>query len=200
MPKNQLPNPRHSIRLPGYDYSQPGAYFVTLVTHHRECSLGEISAWKMRLSLAGAAAAAILQVLPAHFMVELDAWVVMPNHLHAILVLLNPEGEASRQGWGHQQNLNDWDALHLCTQVSPLPPRGTIRGSLGAIVQNYKSIAARRINAARGSPGSVVWQRNYYEHIIRSKVDYEHIWEYIQNNPRCWAEDTLRPGGPAGED
>jgi REP element-mobilizing transposase RayT len=180
------PHRRHSIRLPGYDYSQSGAYFVTLVTHRRECILGKITGEKMQLSLAGEAVAAILQRLSKFFKVELKAWVIMPNHVHAILVVPNPEGEASQVELANKQQRFDRDA-------SPLPPRGTTNGTLAAMVQNYKSVTARRINSARGTPGSAVWQRNYYEHIIRNTEDYERIWEYIADNPRSWAEDSLSP-------
>jgi putative transposase len=77
--------------------------------------------------------------------------------------------------------------------ASPLRPTGTRPGSLGAIVQNFKSTTTRRINALRGTPGGACWQRDYYEHVIRDEAELARVREYVQSNPAQWALDPLRP-------
>ena len=172
---------RRSVRLRGYDYTRTGAYFVTICAHGRECLFGEMRANVMHLGPLGEIATAAWQDIPRHFpAVEIDAMVVMPNHLHGIIMLA-------------ETNLG---AKHFPLEnASPLQqtgnPRGTHPGSLAAIIQNYKSIAARKINAVRGAPGARVWQRNYYEHIVRDEADLRRIREYVEHNPATWAKDPL---------
>jgi hypothetical protein len=81
----------------------------------------------------------------------------------------------------------------LTADASPQPPNGTDSGSIGAMVQNFKSVASRKINKQRGTPGTQVWQRNYWEHIIRDEQAYQRIVHYIANNPAQWDADSLRP-------
>ncbi len=172
---------RRSIRLKGYDYSQPGAYFVTLVAKNRVYLFGEIEHGQMRLNDIGRCAADTLTSLQRHFSMRLDAWVIMPNHMHCILAI-HCTGEASDESRIIAIRPKLMDA-------SPQRPIGTNSGSLGAIIQNYKSISTRRINTLRRTPGVQVWQRNYYEHIIRDEADWQKIADYIENNPSKWAED-----------
>jgi len=166
---------RRSIRLPEYDYTQPGAYFVTICTHQRECLFGEVMEGEMRLSVWGEVAEQCWRDIPAHFPhVELDAWVVVPNHIHGIITITDVVG-----------------AQH----AAPLqPPRINVRpGSLGAIVRSYKSAVTKRINELRGTPGAAVWQRNYWEHIIRTERALEAIRRYIAENPLRWELDRYNP-------
>jgi REP element-mobilizing transposase RayT len=120
-----------------------------------------------------------------------DEWVIMPNHLHAIIWIQDSStGEASTA-----RNLGfSWpslaDASPQCQAI------GTRSGSLGAIIQNFKSISSRKINQDQhspGSPGAPTWQRNYYEHITRNQAELERIRQYIADNPRHWAEDQENP-------
>jgi putative transposase len=151
---------RRSVRLKGHDYAEPGAYFVTVCTRHRACLLGHVMNGEMHLNEAGQIAQRCWEEIPHHFpLVELDAFVVMPNHAHGMIVI---------QGRGEASNV----PLHVpkttwTSDASPLRqcPNGTQSGSLSAIVQNLKSVSTRRMNAARGTPGTPVWQRNYYEHV-----------------------------------
>ena len=120
--------------------------------------------------------------IPVHVPdVELDAFIVMPNHMHGIIVIQQP---------------SDVGAQH----AAPLPqeddnsPRVVRPRSLSAIVRSFKSAASREINALRGTPAAPVWQRNYYEHIITTDREYESIAEYIDANPRNWLTDTENPG------
>ena len=162
---------RRSIRLRGYDYAQPGAYFVTTSTQHRECVLGEIAQGAMKLNAAGAVVQDCWDDLPRHFPhVELDAFVVMPNHVHGIIVLTSV-------GAGFK-------------------PAPTKRHPLPQIVRAFKTFAARRINEHRGTPGVPVWQRNYYEHVVRNDDELNRIRQYILDNPMHWALDRENPRFP----
>jgi REP element-mobilizing transposase RayT len=185
---------RRSIRLPGYDYRSAGAYFVTICTHQRELLFEDPVLRRV--------AEALWLRIPRHFPhVQLDAWVVMPNHVHGILVITGDtcRGEASPEtlsptnpmvsgGTGSAEQAVAEDA-------SPLPQRraGLAPGSLGAIVGNFKSVTARRINRLRGTPGAPVWQRNYYEHVVRDERALNAIRQYIADNPARWAWDTYNP-------
>ena len=147
---------RRSIRLPGYGYSQPGAYFITICTHAGECLLGEVIGDAVAFSIYGKIAEAVWQALPRHFAgIEIDALVVMPNHIHVVVSIF--ERVSGGTPAGHQASVS---IIH-----------GTDPGSLGAIVQNFKSVTARRINQVRHTPGAPVWQRNYYEHVIRTSAE-----------------------------
>ena len=183
---------RRSIRLPGHDYASPGAYFATLCVQGGECLLGEVVDGEMRLSEWGQIASDYWLRIPQHFdHVKLDGWVVMPNHLHGIIVIVSG-GEASPRRSFSTDDLTSVGAepqdKDIAGDASPLPS-----GSLGAIVGNYKSVSTRRINRLRGTPGLRFWQRNYWEHVIRDEQSLNRIREYIQNNPARWAEDQLHP-------
>jgi putative transposase len=167
---------RRSIRLKEYDYSQTGAYFVTLVTVDRACLFGEVEAGVMRLNPFGSIVENEWRRLGERFeRINLDEWVVMPNHLHGILLIV--EEDVNRAGTGEMQG-----------KATGAPP-----GSLGAIVGSYKSITTRMVNALRRTPGELVWQRNYYEHIIRNEDEWEAIRSYIRNNPPQWELDRENP-------
>ena len=177
---------RRSIRLKGWDYAGAGAYFVTICTHRRENLFGEIVAGEMRLNDCGRVAQWYWEALPGRVPgLQLDAYVVMPNHLHGLLVLGKGEASAGQVPDHFRPRAAD---------ASPLRPRGTERGSLGAIIQNYKSITTRRLNTVAGTPGAPVWQRNYYEHIVRDARALNAIRAYIRNNPFKWALDRDNAG------
>ncbi len=153
---------RRSIRLKGYDYRKAGAYFVTLAAYQHQDLFGLRIGEQIELNEAGQMATFFWQELAGHFPVTLDAWMLMPDHLHAILFL---EG-------------SDEDGCLGLSQQN-----GTLSGSLGAIMQNYKSVTTRKINRLRRTPGLPVWPRNYYEHVIRSYGELENIHRYIMENP-----------------
>lgn len=190
---NSRPQRRRSIRLQGYDYTQPGAYFVTVVSWHREPLFGEIEDGAMSLSLAGQCAATVWQALARQFPVQVGDWVIMPNHLHGILVIVDDDSVQRGVGAKHLENIRSFPPRpsSRCFTPTDSTPRGTVRGSLAAMMQNFKSVSARKINAARGTPGAPVWQRNYYEHIIRNERDWDTIRRYIEDNPHQWTEDEL---------
>ncbi len=169
---------RRSIRLKGYDYTQPGAYFVTLCTQGRAHLFGEVVDGEMRLNEAGLVAEQCWRAIPDHFPhTVLDAYVVMPNHLHGIVWIV--------VGARH--------AVPLPTPAVPLPTAEQfgrpVPASLPTIIRSFKSAVTNRINALRQTPGASIWQRNYYEHIIRNEDALNRIRTYIQENPLRWARD-----------
>jgi REP element-mobilizing transposase RayT len=164
---------RRSIRLPGYDYAQTGAYFVTICTQNRECLLGEVVDGEMVLNDAGRMVQSVWDGLPGRFpTVELDQFIVMPNHLHGIIVLVGAQFIAPTAGRQNQGVIN-----HAPT--------------LGEIIRAFKAVAARQIRLA-GFP-EFRWQRNYYEHIIRDEDSLKRIQEYITTNPLRWQCDQENP-------
>lgn len=195
---------RRSIRLQGYDYARSGAYFVTICAWQRECLFGEVVDGVMWLNEAGLTVQQIWVGLPGHFRhVELDQFIVMPNHVHGIILLTAGNGSVgAKQGSSASPvsgvvDQNQGEAGEAF--ASPLPNplvNGTASDSLGALIQNFKSVSTRRINLLRCSPGTPVWQRNYYERIIRDDSELERTQQYIEDNPFKWAEDENNPGQP----
>lgn len=174
---------RQSLRLKDSDYSQAGAYFVTICTNNRQWLFGEIRQGEMVLSAIGRLVSAQWQQIPYRFAgLELGAWIVMPNHIHGILIITR-SGEASNLITPVLQETADRKTL-------PTQPRGTAPGSVGAIIQNYKSITSRKLTAQDERKKESVWQRNYYEHIIRNKRELIAISDYILANPQNWEKDT----------
>lgn len=170
---------RHSIRLRGYEYSHAGAYFVTLCTWQRECLFGEIVDGDMVLNDMGSIAAAAWNDLSNHYIhVELDAFVVMPNHVHGIIVFCDEQAEetVSQQG-----------------RVGNPPLQDEMRHSLPEIVRGFKTFSSRRINAIRQNHGCPVWQRNYYDRVIRNEDEMSRARTYIVNNPSKWVHDKDNP-------
>jgi len=177
---------RRSIRLRGYDYTQPGVYFITICTHQRAPLFGQVVDGEMVLNVYGEIVRTCWREIPDHFPhVELDAFVVMPNHIHGIIVIVDHVVGAT-----HASPLRH---MHTSRPSERVPPRGPASGSLGAIVGSFKSAVTRRINALRGTPGAPVWQRNYYEHIIRSERALDAIRQYIAENPARWHLDRYNP-------
>jgi REP-associated tyrosine transposase len=173
---------RHSIRLPEYDYSQPGAYYVTIVAWHRESLFGEIAGGEMALSKFGLVAMLQWGKLPKRFpIIELGAFVVMPNHMHGIIMIMDGRGTAG--------NRNDHDGESSRRVPTREQFQKPVKSSVPTIIRSYKSSVAYRINLMRGTQGIPVWQRNYYEHIIRNEQDLQHKTEYIEANPMLWGED-----------
>ena len=275
---------RRSIRLKGHDYTSPGAYFITICTHQRHCLFGEIVDGEMQLNEFGKWVDACWNRLPTHFPhLQLDRFVVMPNHIHGILTLTpNPSEPPPSHGRGaafgrpstqlspiSRPNATPGSESPVCPNATPgsenpvcpnatpgsespvcpnatpgsenpkrsrsvdsvypnampglgqplinesepgvafgremgvngvndLPNAAPLRaGSVGAIVLNFKSVTARRINQMRKMTSVPVWQRNYYEHIIRDDIALANIQRYIDDNPRSWWQDRLHPDNPS---
>ena len=167
---------RRSVRLRDYDYSSVGAYFVTVCTARRECLFGSVTEGQVELSRYGALAQECWAQMPSHAEgVVVEALVVMPNHVHAVMVFdvpLRPGANAGARSFGR--------------------PCGR---SLATLVGDTKSAAARRINAARGAPGAPVWQRGYYERVIRDEAEMDRACAYVLLNPARWDEDRYCANG-----
>jgi REP element-mobilizing transposase RayT len=174
---------RHSIRLPHYDYTQPGAYFITLVTFSRMHLFGEIIDHEFRSSPLGVIAQRewfkTAQLRPSITLFA-DEFVVMPNHIHGIIHLNDPLCSEGVQRANARTRMT----------ASGITPNNVSPSSLSAVVRAYKSAVtylAHKVNIDCGEP---IWQRNYYENIIRNELDLEHTQNYIRNNPFNWQEDT----------
>ena len=173
-------NHRKSIRLKEYDYSSEGEYFITVVTHNRENLFGAISDGTMVLNDFGEIVRFTWHDLVNHNgNIELDEFVIMPNHVHGIVAIVGagskpgPADDSFRAGRGPAPTMNDIDQ----------------KVELSEIVRQFKAFSAKRINKLRGISGIEVWQRGYYDHIIRSEKDYEAICNYIVENPQNWEND-----------
>ena len=185
---------RRSIRLPEYDYSQAGAYYVTIVAWHRELLFGEVVNKEMKLNRYGEIIEWEWRELPKRFQfIELGVFMVMPNHFHGILFFHEKVG-ATRQGL---TRIHDGQTLlpHITTDGSngsPLP-QGPKPSSLGAVISQFKSRLTKRLWKIPSLNGTPIWQRNYYEHIIRNEKDLQSKSEYIESNPVLWDEDEHNP-------
>jgi len=156
---------RRSIRLPGYNYASAGAYFVTIVTKQRECLFTDDAmqtivdeSWRW--------------VGEQYDHVELDYYVVMPNHLHAILSISEPRRGGSR--------------------TAPTEPQGALK-PLGRLIGAFKTVSTQRVNALRNTPGAPVWQRDFFDRIIRNEAELNRIRQYILDNPANWNLDPENP-------
>ena len=160
---------RRSLRLPGWDYRSPGSYFITVCANNWEPLFGLVVDGEVRLNEYGW----IVQVewlrtplVRPHAAV--DSFVVMPNHFHGILVLAEDRQEASGSAGSFGK---------------------PVAGSLGAIVGQFKAAVTKQINHIRGAPALQVWQRNYFEHLVRTEDELNLTRHYIEANPAHWPED-----------
>ncbi|GIV57355.1 MAG: hypothetical protein KatS3mg042_0268 [Rhodothermaceae bacterium] len=173
-----------SIRLRGYDYTRDGAYFVTLCVRDRVCRFGEVVNGAVRLSAAGRIVAEAWTWLAMQYpYVALGAWVVMPDHVHGIIVM--GDGGGSRTARTGDVAGRPGDAAGRRGPVKRKP--------LGRLIGAFKTVSTKRINEIRGTPGAVLWQRNYYEHVIRDAADLRRIRAYIAANPARWGRDRNNP-------
>ena len=177
---------RRSIRLHGYDYSTPGAYFITIVTHRRRHVFGHIVNGEMRLNEWGRIARAEWLKTPAiRPEIKLDEYQIMPNHMHAIIHIVEQDNGfvgATRHAQSTIDNIENVGAHGRA------PLRRTER-SLGSLIAGYKSAVTKRINRTRRTPGAPIWQRNYHDRIIRDERELARIRKYIRNNPLRWDMD-----------
>ena len=183
---------RRSIRLSEYDYRRDGTYFVTICTHDRTPLFGSIANAYVRLSDSGRWARDCWRAIPRHFpQVSLDRFIVMPDHIHRIIVIQNHEPDV------HPDiTMGNGPAIVGARHVVPLHAHATnrrtfgqpIRGSLATIVGTFKSAVTRHMKN-NGMTGRV-WQRNYYEHVIRDDRDLWAIRRYIVTNPERWNESV----------
>jgi REP element-mobilizing transposase RayT len=170
---------RKTTRLKEYDYSQAGAYFVTICTRDRKCFLGRIVNGKMHLYTVGDTVNASCKAIPQHFRnVTLDACIIMPNHVHGIIMI--------NEIVGTDYNLS----LQLKPQKEPAQNRyqQVVPKSLSYIIATFKSAVSRQVGKTE-TKRDFAWQARFYEHIIRDDNELSRIREYIQNNPLNWQLD-----------
>ena len=177
---------RRSIRLKPYDYGQAGAYFITICAYERTCLFGNVTDGILIHNSFGNAVVNAWNDLPNHHPIEIGASVVMPNHFHGIIHV------------GAQPAVPKPTSTHSMTRAQQAAPLQRNFGDMPAsaiptIVRSFKSAVTKRINQLRDNQGAPVWQRNYYEHVIRNENEYKQIAEYIVDNPRKWQEDSLNP-------
>jgi REP element-mobilizing transposase RayT len=178
---------RHSIRLPGYDYSRQGVYFITLVTFERECLFGKIIDGDISLAPLGQIVREQWMRLPARFPNwSIDTFGIMPNHVHGILFKWN---NSTRKVGATIPERPAVSGTSLRSNMSPCCD------SLGAIIRAYKSAVSFRFHQISAHMELPLWQRNYYEHIIRDEADLNRIRQYILENPLRWAEDAENING-----
>ena len=173
---NRETHHRRSVRIKGYDYSQPGAYFITICSWQRESVFGEIVDGAMELNECGK----IVQhewfcSSVIRHEIELDVFVIMPNHIHGIIFINNTGRD---------------NAVVGANGLSPLRMKPK---SISSFMAGFKSAVTKQINISRGTEGRPVWQRNYYEHVIRNEKELFKIRKYIEYNPLRWSEDKDHP-------
>jgi putative transposase len=173
---------RRSIRLAHYDYSQAGAYFVTICTEHRKCAFGAVPDERMVCNSLGLLVGQCLLNIPMHFPnAALDEFVFMPNHIHAIIFLADN---------APQYALGNSVFHHVGAQhAAPARVPRVVSRSLSAIVRSFKSAVTKQAHEKDPFTGGALWQRNYYEHVIRNERDLLEKRQYIANNPLKWVLD-----------
>ena len=166
---------RRSIRLQGYDYTRPRGYFITVCTCQRKNLFGEIIDGTMKLNEYGKIAEQYWLEIPQHFpKTELDEFVIMPNHIHGIIWIISVSV----------------GTRHAVSQLKRTESFGKpVPGSVPTMIRSFKSAVTKKINEIYLKPGAPVWQRNYYERIIRNKNELNRIRGYIRNNPANWQSD-----------
>ncbi len=162
---------RRSIRLKGHCYTAPGAYFLTMCTHKREWLFGRVEQGRMKLHGPGRIALQCWYALPEHFpKLQLDEFVVMPNHIHGIVVIRD----------------DPMVAANVIRRFGTAVP-----GSIPTVVRSLKSAITRGVNRTRNTIGAKVWQRGYWEHVVRDEAELRRIQSYIARNPEKWESDRL---------
>jgi len=167
--ENNLPK-RKNLRLRGFDYSTPGAYFITVCTYLRENTLSHVvgaiqESPGTELSEYGKIVDKIINNIPERFKITVDRYVIMPNHIHLILIINDDEIRAIRE--------------------SPLRERSVLSKVIGYIKMNSSKEIHSRFDCMN------VWQRGFHDHIIRNRFDYERIAKYIHENPTRWQYDCF---------
>jgi putative transposase len=190
---------RRSIRLQGYDYSQAGAYYVTIVVQGRDCLFGEVVNGEMHINAYGKIVKKWWDEIPIHFPnVELGAFVIMPNHVHGIIFITTKRrGEVLSPHDNPNDNNLDENVDGTNQQGGETPPLR--KPTLGQIVAYFKYQSTKEINRIETENAiTKFWQRNYYEHIIRSADEANRIHLYIDANPAQWDMDDENPSNNRG--
>ena len=189
---------RLTVRVRGHDYAGRATYFVTLVTENRECLFGQVIDGKMYLNELGhIVREEWLRSPQIRSELDLDRWIVMPNHLHGIVCFMTDrdpqwQGAPPRAPTTSMKTSTSCRLQGRCRgdRSVALPsenrPNGLPAKSLGSFIAGFKLMTTIRINKVRGTPGIPVWQRNYDEHIIDNDAELQRVRRYIEDNPRNW--------------
>ncbi|MBN2425140.1 MAG: transposase [Calditrichaceae bacterium] len=179
---------RRSIRLKGYDYSQPGWYFITICVQNREMLFGDMVDGKIILNDAGELVKnEWIKTDSIRENINIDYYVIMPNHMHGIIQIIEMPDIVGAHGYVPLQQRN-------------MPQRQTeqfgksTQNSIPTIIKLFKSTTTKQINRLQNTPGLKIWQRNYYEHIIRNELELNRIRQYIIENPLKWKNDKYYAG------
>lgn len=171
---------RRSIRLQGYDYSQAGAYFITICTQNRTCLFGNVMDGKMVLNDAGLVAENCWLEIPDHFPnTTMDEFVIMPNHIHGIIIINEIDPPNAVVGVQYLEPQRNEPQRNRYQKIIPK--------SIGSIVRGFKIGVTKWFR--QNTDVYHVWQRNYYEHIVRNDDALNAIRQYIINNPLKWRDD-----------
>ena len=200
MPFDPKTHHRGSQRLSVYDYSWVGSYFVTVCVHERKSLFGSVTPnGRMQLNTFGRIVAAEWEnAVAAYPNVQSGLYVVMPNHFHGIITFLDHVHEQPAPLHPANRRAIRESPLQPCNTSSPLPVTISTRNErrnmvLAKFMGRFKMCSSKRINPLRGTPGERLWQRNYYDHIIRSEIELASMAEYIETNPARWVEDSENP-------
>lgn len=180
---------RRSIRLRNWDYSFAGYYFITVRSYKGECIFGEIRNGEMNPNESGIAIHNVWESLPKHHPIELDEMQIMPNHIHLILILCRGvacNAQKNKQGVTRYAPTTR-NPNNIYSQISP------VAKSVPTIIRSFKSECTKQIRYANNNQYLQIWQRNFYEHIIRNEKELHKIRGYIQNNPIKWELDHDNP-------
>jgi putative transposase len=192
---------RRSIRLPEWNYAWAGAYFITMCTKGRECALGTIVDGTMILDEPGKIVNESWQWLEVQYPhVSLDDFTIMPDHLHGIIIINESRRGGSRSapemGGSAASIEKGGSAASIEMGGSRTAPTEKRRVKpLGRLIGAFKTVSTKRINEIRGTPGAIFWQRNYFEHIIRTDDDLNRIRAYIAHNVEQWALNEAKTAG-----
>jgi putative transposase len=177
--------------LPGYDYTSPRAYFITICVRGGECLLGEVGNAEMRLNELGQIPHGFWAQVPVHFPnVSVDAFVIKGEGTSPLQDIQNGDAACRGAVTAPTQDVQNGDAV---CRGAVAAPTAVATPTLGQIVAYYKYQTTKRINELRDMPDVPFWQGNYWEHIIRNEQSLNRIREYIENNPAHWEEDQLHP-------
>lgn len=195
IPHDRFRHHRGTFRLRGYDYTRAAAYFVTIRAAGTVDLLGLASSGAVNLNDLGRIVETCWRAIPKHFPgVRLDAWVVMPDHVHGIVIL--PHGVPERRP------VKDGTAVDGAQYIAPLhekrsekrPGAGNTAlvtpGSLGCVIRTFKAAVTREVNRRTGQPVGSIWQRNYHERIIRNDGELAAFRQYVKDNPTRWGMDN----------
>jgi REP element-mobilizing transposase RayT len=177
MPDDPNQYHRRSIRLEEFDYSSPGVYFVTVVTRGYKCIFGKIIDKEMHIYELGKIVQDCWQEIPVHFShIDVEPFIVMPNHIHGIITIHENVGRGTIM------------LAHARYRAPTIEKFGKpVIGSIPTIIRTYKAAVSRRVRRELRMVN--IWQRNYYEHIIRNQLELEDIADYLLANPENWIVD-----------